>query len=86
MATFQLFPARRLILAGGFAVAIAVAPMAAGMADPAPQHSVAACTSTNSSNGSYALQCAPDVAPPVSGGAPSESDLTAINAQRGFRR
>jgi hypothetical protein len=85
MATFQLFPARRLILAGGFAVAIAVAPMAAGMADPAPQHSVAACTSTNSSNGSYALQCAPDVAPPVSG-APSESDLTAINAQRGFRR
>jgi hypothetical protein len=83
MATFQLFPARRLILAGGFAVAIAIAPLAAGMADPAPQHSVAAC-STNSSNGSYALTCAPDVAPPVIG-APSESDLTAINAQRGFR-
>jgi hypothetical protein len=83
MASFQLLPARRLILAGGFAVAVAISPVAVGMADPAPQHSVAACTSTNSPNGSYALKCAPDVAPvPVVSGAPSESDLTAANAQR----
>jgi hypothetical protein len=58
MATFQLLPARRLILACGFAVAMALAPLAAGLAD-APQHSVADCTTTNSPNGSYSLTCAP---------------------------
>jgi hypothetical protein len=52
MATFQ--PVRRLILAGGFAVAMALAPVAAGLADPAPQHSVAGCASTKSPNGSGA--------------------------------
>jgi hypothetical protein len=70
-------------LAGGFAIAFAIAPVAVEMANPAPQHSVAACTSTHTSNGSYALICAPNVTPvPVVSGAPSESDLTAANAQR----
>ena len=83
MAIFQ--PARRLILAGGFVVAIALAPVAAGLADTASQHSVADCTTTKSVNGSYALACAPDVVL-GGGGAPSESDLTAINSLRGFAR
>jgi hypothetical protein len=43
------------------------------------------CTTTNSPNGSYSLTCAPNVVPGISG-APSESDLTAINSQRGFAR
>ena len=83
MATFQ--PVRRLILAGGFVVAMALAPVAAGLADPASPHSVADCTTTKSANGSYALACAPD-AVLGDGGAPSEGDLTAINSQRGFFR
>jgi hypothetical protein len=82
MATFQL-PARRLILAGGFAIAVALAPVAADLTADPLSHTLAACVS-NKSGGSYSLSCAPDLVPGGNGatGAPTESDLTAKNSHR----
>jgi hypothetical protein len=83
MAALHL-PARRLILAGGFAAVIAIAPtvavFAGSTADPAPRV-VADCTGGESMD-AYSLACVPDVAP-SSGGAPSESALTACNSDLG---
>jgi hypothetical protein len=82
MATFQL-PARRLILAGGFAVAVALAPVAADLTADPVSHAVAACVTTKSGY-SYSLSCAPDLVPGGNGanGPPTESDLTAKNSHR----
>jgi hypothetical protein len=82
MTPFHL-PARLLILAGSFLVAVAlaaaVAAFAGRTAGPAPR-TVADCTN-NQSNGSYSLSCAPGQTT-NGNGAPSESDLTADNANR----
>jgi hypothetical protein len=64
MATF-LLPARRLILAGGFAVAVAAAPAVAVFAVPtagtsAP--SIAACPAGESED-LYTVVCVPDLVP-----------------------
>jgi hypothetical protein len=66
-------------LAGGFAVAIAIAPtvavFAGPTADPAPR-TVADCTGGESMD-AYSLACTPDVVPNSTAGAPSEAELTA---------
>lgn len=81
MATFQ-FPGRRLILAGGFAVAVAVAPAVAAFAAPAPTLGTptAACAAGQTED-PYTFACAPEVAPDAGGfvGAPSEEALTACS-------
>ncbi|HVQ51539.1 MAG TPA: intersectin-EH binding protein Ibp1 [Mycobacterium sp.] len=62
MATMML-PARRLILAGGFAVAVAVAPAVAIFAGPvnsAP--TIAACTGGESED-TFTGMCTPDLVP-----------------------
>jgi hypothetical protein len=64
MATFQL-PARRLILAGGFAVAVAAAPAVAVFAVPTaglPAPSIAACPSGESED-IYTGVCVPELVP-----------------------
>ena len=81
MATFQR-PAQRLIVAGGFAVAIAITPAVAVFAGPtlgpAPRTvSQSDCTGGESMD-AYSLACVPDIVP--GGGAPSEQDLTAANS------
>jgi hypothetical protein len=85
MATFQL-PARRLALAGGFAVALALAlaPVAADLTAAPTAHTVAACITTKSGY-SYSLSCTPDVVPGGNGtpvGAPTQQDLTDKNSRR----
>jgi hypothetical protein len=82
MATFQL-TARRVVFAGGFALAIAIAPAVAVFsyptAHPAPRTLAdpAECTGGESMD-AYSLACVPDVVP-NSGGAPSEMQLTEEN-------
>jgi hypothetical protein len=64
MATFQL-PARRLILAGGFAVAIAAAPAIAVFAVPSASPSapsLAACPSGESED-LFTDACVPEIVP-----------------------
>jgi hypothetical protein len=83
MATFQL-TARRVVFAGGFALAIAIAPAVAVFsyptADPAPRTLAdpAQCTGGDSMD-AYSLSCVPDIAPNSIGGAPSEMQLTEEN-------
>jgi hypothetical protein len=81
MATFQL-PGRPLILAGGFAVAIAVAPAVAVLGGPtaplAPRTVAQSDCTGGDSLDAYSLACVPDVVP--GGGAPSEDALTAANS------
>jgi hypothetical protein len=63
MATLQ-HPARRLILAGGFVVAVAAAPVVATFATPAagaPTH-VASCP-TGESEDTFTTVCVPDLVP-----------------------
>jgi hypothetical protein len=62
MATLQI-SARRLILAGGFALAITVAPAVAAFTVPsAPAPSVAACPNGESED-IYTGSCTPDLVP-----------------------
>jgi hypothetical protein len=80
MATFPK-PRRRLFMAGGFAVAIAIAPALAtfaGPATPPAPHIVADCK-VSDSPGNASLDCTPDVVPNDIGGAPSEMQLTEDN-------
>jgi hypothetical protein len=81
MATFQ-HRARRLIVAGGFAVAITIAPAVAVFvgptAAPAPRTLAQTDCTGGESMDAYSLACVPDVVP--GGGAPSEGDLTAANS------
>jgi hypothetical protein len=75
--------ARRLLLAGGFALAVVLAPNAAAFADPtATLADPSMCTVTRSGSSS-SIVCSPGASSGVSpGGAPSQQDLTAKNAQR----
>lgn len=83
----------RLIFAGGFAVAITIAPVVATFAGPIAPPAARTIADPNNNNctvnqtkGSVSLACAPGVvAGPGLGnvGAPSESDLTNQNTTRG---
>ena len=78
MATFPL-PARRLILAGGFAVAVLVAPAVAAFTGPAPAGIPSAC-SAGETEDPYTYACVPELAPGSPAvGAPSEQELTACS-------
>jgi hypothetical protein len=82
MATFQL-TARRLILAGGFAVAVALAPAFAVFTAPAwtVGTPMAACPGGETEDPDT-FACAPDLAPePSAVGAPSEEALTACSGR-----
>jgi hypothetical protein len=61
MATFQ-FPARRLIIAGGFAVAVAAAPAIAVFAEPTPAPAPLACPGGEEAD-IYTGNCVPHVVP-----------------------
>ena len=61
MATFQ-FPARRLMIAGGFAVAVAVAPAIAVFAGPASAPAPIACPGGEEPD-LYTGMCVPHVVP-----------------------
>ena len=61
MATQQI-SARRLLLAGGFAVAIAAAPAVAAFAVPAVAPSFGACANGESED-TYTSACTPDMVP-----------------------
>jgi hypothetical protein len=84
MATMK-FPARRLIIAGGFAVAVAAAPAIAFVATPAPAASPLACAGGEEPD-LYTSLCVPHLVPnagqPYSaiGGNP---DLAAVNIPGG---
>lgn len=84
MATIQ---ARRLILASGLALAVAIVPSVGYFAGTATRdHQTVAkpstCTVTKS-RGSSSLVCVPGIAPSGIGvGAPTQQELTAKNAQR----
>jgi hypothetical protein len=61
MATMKL-PARRLILAGGFAVAIAATPAVAVVALPTHSPTIAACPGGESED-TFTGECVPDLVP-----------------------
>ncbi|HME50025.1 intersectin-EH binding protein Ibp1 [Mycobacterium sp.] len=73
MATFSL-RARRLVVAGGFAVAIAIAPVIAVAAGSGAARPVADDCANGESMDVYSMACVPDVVPNT--GAPSENALT----------
>ena len=68
MATMML-PARRLILAGGFAVAVAVAPTVAVFAGPVNSAPTIAACPGGESEDTFTGECTPDLVPnsPVAG-------------------
>jgi hypothetical protein len=69
MATFQ-HPARRIILAGGFAVAIAAAPLVAAFAVPSAGSSGASVTAcpAGESEDLFTGECTPEMVPNQPGG------------------
>src|ERR1700730_16996828 len=76
MAALKL-PARRLILAGGFAVAVAVAPGVAVPTNSAP--TIAACPGGESED-TFTGECVPDLVPnSPEAGQPSPGGLPEIN-------
>jgi hypothetical protein len=82
MATIR-FPARRLIVAGGCAAAIAAGALLAGTAAPAPR-SLAQCPGGINANlfsegAPVTSNCAPAVQGGPGGGAPSEGTLSACS-------
>jgi hypothetical protein len=81
MATFE-FSVPRLVLAGGFAVAVAAAPMVAVFATAGPAASVSACPSGEEED-LYTGSCLPHTVPnsPASpfSAIPGNPDLPAIN-------
>jgi hypothetical protein len=86
MATFQL-RARRIVLAGGFAAAVAIAPAIAVFAGPGPTVGVpsAACPAGDTED-PYTFACVPELVPGGGGpvvpvGAPSEQELTACGGR-----
>jgi hypothetical protein len=79
--------ARQLVLAGGLALAVVAAPTIAGLTGattPGAYVADSATCAVNQSTGSASLVCAPGATATngSGGGAPSEGELTAINAQR----
>ncbi len=84
MATMK-FPARRLIIAGGFAVAVAAAPAIAFVAMPAPAATPLACAGGEEPD-LYTSVCVPHLVP--NAGAPYSAiggnpDLAAVNIPGG---
>jgi hypothetical protein len=84
MATMK-FPARRLIIAGGFAVAVAAAPAIAFVAMPAPAASPLACSGGEEPD-LYTSVCVPHLVP--NAGSPysviaGNPDLAAVNIPGG---
>lgn len=79
MATFQ-FSARRLTLAGGFAVAVAAVPAVAAFAVPAAggAPALAACPNGESED-IYTGVCVPDIVPNSPEGQTSPGGLPEIN-------
>ncbi|MBV8928264.1 MAG: hypothetical protein JO152_03965 [Mycobacteriaceae bacterium] len=81
MAPFPFAP-RRVVFAGGLALALTVAPTVAVLAYPTAQPALLAdstsdgCTSGESLD-AYSLACVPDIVPSI--GAPSEQQLTDEN-------
>src|SRR5690349_16567002 len=62
MATFTL-PARRLLLAGGFAIAIAAAPAVAVVASPTTSAPAVAACPGGESEDTFTGECTPDLVP-----------------------
>ena len=81
MVTFQ-YPARRLILAGGFALAVAAAPAIAIVSTPTPTSAppIAACTSGEEED-VYTTVCTPMLVPnsPSFGTVLGNPDIPAID-------
>jgi hypothetical protein len=76
MATFHL-PARRLILAGGFSVAVALAPAVAVYTGPAPTVGSPLACPAGETEDPFTYACAPELVPnSPTVGAPSEQQLT----------
>jgi hypothetical protein len=89
MAIFQL-PARRLVIAGGFAVAIAVAPavgvFAAPTGHPAPRTVADNCPTGGVSINLMQIGAPPNCAPDMTAGdfgTPSENAITACSGKPG---
>jgi hypothetical protein len=89
MATLKL-PARRLILAGGFAVAIAAAPAVAVLAVPNNSASTIAACPSGESEDTFTNMCVPDLAPnspqaghTSPGGLPSVDGIPCTGANSG---
>ncbi len=85
MATMK-FPARRLIIAGGFAVAVAAAPAVAIVATPAPAATPLAQCPGGEENDLYTSMCVPHLVP--NAGEPYQAiagnnDLTAVGIPGG---
>jgi hypothetical protein len=85
MATMK-FPARRLIIAGGFAVAVAAAPAIAFVATPAPAATPLAQCPGGEENDLYTSLCVPHLVP--NAGEPYQaiggnSDLAAVGIPGG---
>jgi hypothetical protein len=81
MATFHL-PARRLILAGGFTVAVALAPAFAVLTGPAPTVGSPLACPAGETEDPFTYACAPELVPnSPGGGAPSEQALTACSGR-----
>ncbi|MDX1890017.1 intersectin-EH binding protein Ibp1 [Mycolicibacterium sp. 050158] len=83
MANLQI-SSRRLILAGGFAVAIAAAPAVAAFAVPAVAPSFGACPNGETED-IYTDVCTPDMVPnsPAQGSLPSVSGIPCTGANSG---
>ena len=90
MATLKL-PARRLFLAGGFAIAVAAAPAISAFAVPvvaSPAPSISACPNGESED-IYTNECVPDLVPnspemqTSSGGLPEVQGIPCTGANSG---
>ena len=85
MATLK-FPARRLVIAGGFAVAVAAAPAIAVFAIPTPEATPLAQCPAGEEHDLYTTQCVPHLVPnagqPYSA-IPGNPDLAAVNIPGG---
>ena len=71
-------PARRFVVAGGFAFAMALAPAAAILSSSLPESEIAACPAGEEED-PYTYACVPHTVPGGVGGptgAPSETELT----------
>ena len=76
------FPLRRVIVAGGFAVAVAIAPAIGFLAGPTPTGTQNVACAAGLEEDPYTYACVPHTVPGGVGGAtgaPSEQELTACS-------
>ena len=76
------FPLRRVIVAGGFAVAVAIAPAIGFLAGPTPTGTQNVACGAGLEEDPYTYACVPHTVPGGVGGAtgaPSEQELTACS-------